>query len=70
MAIDVDHGYEVSQALKARQVLCDYRPGAGIRLSPHFYTLDEELDAATDAVADILATSEWQRFSGARSAVT
>src|SRR5579864_2611360 len=36
VAINVDHGFEVSQALKALTILCDYRPGAGIRFSPHF----------------------------------
>jgi kynureninase len=37
VAIDLPHGYEVSRALKAQDILCDYRPGAGVRLSPHFY---------------------------------
>ncbi|MFN2385265.1 MAG: hypothetical protein ABR576_03100 [Thermoanaerobaculia bacterium] len=27
-----------------RDVLLDYRPGMGIRLSPHFYTADSKLD--------------------------
>jgi hypothetical protein len=52
VAIDVEHGYEISLGLKAREILCDYRPGAGIRLSPHFYTRDDELDAALDAIAE------------------
>jgi kynureninase len=30
--------------LVRRGFLCDWRPGAGIRSSPHFYTKDEELD--------------------------
>ncbi|HEY0783151.1 MAG TPA: aminotransferase class V-fold PLP-dependent enzyme [Thermoanaerobaculia bacterium] len=29
-----------------REVLCDYRPRAGIRLSPHFYNTEEECDHA------------------------
>jgi kynureninase len=70
VAVDVPHGYEVSRALKAREILCDYRPGAGIRLSPHFYTLDGELDAAVEAIADILATDGWRAFAGARATVT
>ena len=44
VAIDVENGYEVSQSLKSLDILCDYRPGAGIRLSPHFYNRDDELD--------------------------
>ena len=27
-----------------REVLVDYRPNAGIRIAPHFYTSDDELD--------------------------
>ena len=70
VAVDVDHGYEVSKALKARQILCDYRPGAGVRLSPHFYTLDEELDAAITALAEIVETEAWRAFAGDRATVT
>jgi kynureninase len=62
VTIDVEHGYEVSLGLKAREILCDYRPGAGIRLSPHFYTRDDELDAALDAIAEILADDGWHAF--------
>jgi kynureninase len=70
VAIDVPHGAEVSRALKAREILCDYRPGAGVRLSPHFYNRDDEPDAAVDAIAEILRTGAWSRFAGARATVT
>jgi kynureninase len=70
VAMDVPHAYEVSQALLARDVLVDYRPDAGIRLAPHFYTRDEEIDAAVAAIDDILAGEEWRRFTGARGVVT
>jgi len=70
VALDVDHGLEVARALKAREILCDYRPGAGIRLSPHFYTRDDELDAAVDAIADIFETGDWRRFEADRPTVT
>lgn len=33
----------VSKTLLARKFLHDYRPKCGLRLSPHFYTTDEEL---------------------------
>jgi kynureninase len=70
VAMDVPNGYEVSKALKAREIICDFRPGAGIRLSPHFYNRDDELDAAVDAIADILNTEAWRPFSAQRSIVT
>jgi kynureninase len=70
VALDVEHGYEVSRGLKALDILCDYRPGAGVRLSPHFYTRDVELQTAVDAVADILAGSAWRAFTVQGPAVT
>jgi kynureninase len=70
VAIDIEHGYEVSQSLKSLDILCDYRPGAGIRLSPHFYTRDSELDEAIEAIGEILATSAWRAFTTGRSTVT
>ena len=70
VAFDVPHGYEVAQALLAREILVDYRPDAGIRVAPHFYTRDDELEAAVGAIDEILAREEWRRFSGARSVVT
>ncbi len=70
VALDVANGYEVSRCLKALDILCDYRPGAGIRLSPHFYTRDDELDAALAALDEIFAGSAWRAFTGRRSTVT
>jgi kynureninase len=42
--IDVPNGYEVTKELSRRDFLVDYRPGAGIRVAPHFYSTDEELE--------------------------
>lgn len=44
----------VSRELLARDILIDFRPGAGIRLSPHFYTTDEEIDRALATIADLV----------------
>lgn len=70
VAIDVAHGYEASQALKQRDVLCDYRPGAGIRFSPHFYNNDAELDHAVNTLAEVLESRAWQPFAQRHSVVT
>jgi kynureninase len=61
VAFDVPHGYEVAQRLLARDILVDYRPEAGIRIAPHFYTSDAELESAVAAITDILRSGEWQR---------
>lgn len=39
------------QELIARDVVCDFRPGAGVRLSPHFYNTEEECDHAVLTLA-------------------
>ena len=70
VAFDVPHAYEVAQSLLARDIVVDYRPGAGIRVAPHFYTTDEELEAAVAAIDDILTTGAWRSFAGRRSVVT
>ena len=50
VVIDVDNGYEVVKELAKRDILMDYRPGAGIRIAPHFYTKDEELEETIQAI--------------------
>jgi kynureninase len=55
----------VHKELSERQVLCDFRPDAGIRLGPHYFTSDEELEFALDQIADILATGAHERWLGA-----
>ncbi len=44
VTVDVPNGKEVAQELGRREILVDYRPQAGVRIAPHFYTKDEELD--------------------------
>ena len=44
VVIDVPNGHEITQELSRRDFLVDYRPGAGIRIAPHFYSTDEEME--------------------------
>ncbi|HVT18051.1 MAG TPA: aminotransferase class V-fold PLP-dependent enzyme [Thermoanaerobaculia bacterium] len=46
----------LSSELIAREVLCDYRPKAGIRLSPHFFNSEEECDHAIATLAHLAKT--------------
>ena len=41
--LDVPDGRGATDELGRRQILVDYRPGAGIRIAPHFYTSDDEI---------------------------
>jgi len=44
IGIDFPESERAYHALIKRRVFVDYRPGCGIRVSPHFYTADEEID--------------------------
>ncbi len=55
----------VHKELSERQILCDFRPEAGIRLGPHYFNTDDELLFALDQIAEILATSAHERWLGA-----
>lgn len=70
VAFDVPHANEVAQFLLSRDIIVDYRPNAGIRIAPHFYTSDAELERAVAAVDEALATNAWQQFGERRSVVT
>src|SRR3989449_8914453 len=61
VSVDCPHAREVTRELLARDVLVDYRPQAGIRLSPHFYNRDDEIDSALAHIEEILATRAWER---------
>jgi kynureninase len=61
ISIDCPHAKEVTRELLAREILVDYRPAAGVRLSPHFYNRDEEIDFALAQTEEILATRAWER---------
>jgi kynureninase len=67
VSVDCPNAPEVCRELLAREILVDYRPKAGIRLSPHFYNREDECDFALDQIADILASSAWERHAAAAS---
>jgi kynureninase len=54
----------VHKELAERQILCDFRPDAGIRLGPHYFTSDDELVHALDQIAEIVETGAHERWLG------
>jgi kynureninase len=44
----------VHEELEARGILCDFRPDVGLRLGPHFFNTDEELELAVSAITEIV----------------
>jgi len=67
VSIDCPHSYEVCRELLAREILVDYRPKAGVRVSPHFYNREEECDFTLDQMEGILRTNSWERHAAAMS---
>ncbi|HKY24219.1 MAG TPA: aminotransferase class V-fold PLP-dependent enzyme [Gaiella sp.] len=54
----------VHRELTERQILCDFRPDAGIRLGPHFYNTDDELRFVVDQIREILETGAHEGHLG------
>ncbi|MEO7043380.1 MAG: aminotransferase class V-fold PLP-dependent enzyme [Gemmatimonadaceae bacterium] len=70
VAFDVPHGHEVAQYLLSRNIIVDYRVGAGIRIGPHFYTRDDELEACIGAIDECISSGVWANFTQAARAAT
>jgi kynureninase len=60
----VAEGDAVARELARRAVLVDYRPGAGIRFSPHFYTTDEEVRRAVAELRSVVDTGAFRDHLG------
>ena len=56
VVIDVPDGEAVSQQLILQGVIVDYRPGAGIRIAPHFYNTEQEIDRAMNIMVEITSS--------------
>jgi kynureninase len=46
----------ITSELIKREFIVDYRPGAGVRISPHFYNTDEELELVIKEMKTIRET--------------
>ena len=52
--IYVDDGPGMVQRLNERGVFVDCRPGVGLRMSPHFFNTDEEVQEAMEILAEVM----------------
>jgi len=60
VAIDVPHACEICKTLNGRDFVVDYRPGVGIRVSPHFYNTVDEIDRLVAEIARIVERREYE----------
>ncbi len=68
ITIAVEHAPAVTSELIRREIIVDYRPGAGVRVSPHFYTKDEEIERVVREMRDIVDTRAYARHETAGAA--
>ncbi len=55
----------ITKELIRREFIVDFRPGAGIRVSPHFYTKDEELELFVRELKEIRDTKAFEQHQTA-----
>jgi kynureninase len=70
VAVNPPDALHVSRALKAREFIVDFRPGVGIRISPHFYNTLNEIDRLMAEMARIVEQRDYSVDVPARSVVT
>ncbi|HEX6718725.1 MAG TPA: aminotransferase class V-fold PLP-dependent enzyme [Pyrinomonadaceae bacterium] len=52
--IGVDDAPVMVERLAERRVFVDWRPGTGLRMSPHFFNTDEEVEEALSILAELM----------------
>jgi kynureninase len=62
------HAAAMTTELLTREFIVDYRPGAGIRVSPHFYTTDVELELVIRELKTIRDSRAYARHEAAGAA--
>jgi kynureninase len=70
VAVNPPDALPVSRALKARDFVVDYRPGVGIRVSPHFYNTMDEIDRLMEEMAGLVSRKDYASDTAPRSVVT
>ena len=65
VTVHVDEFPAVYTELAERQILCDFRPGAGIRIGPHYFTSDDELEFVIAQIGEIRQSGAHERHVGA-----
>lgn len=63
VAFNVPHSRQVTKELLAREFIVDWRPLAGIRVSPHFYSTAAECDRTVDEISAILDSRAYEKHS-------
>src|SRR3990170_1360272 len=68
VTIAVPEAAAVYAELETRGTLGDFRPGAGIRLGPHFFNTNDEIEHAVSQIIEIVETGAYARHIGIAAA--
>ena len=63
-----EHAGAITKELIRREFIVDYRPGAGVRISPHFYNTDEELELVVAEMKKIAESDAYRQHEAAGAA--
>ncbi len=67
VCVDFEFSEDASQKLIDSGFIIDWRPNAGIRISPHFYNSDEECRAIMDEIRRLRASGNLKPTAGQRT---
>jgi kynureninase len=68
VTVSHEHAGAITKELIRREFIVDYRPGAGVRISPHFYTTDEELELVIAEMKKIAESAAYREHEAAGAA--
>jgi kynureninase len=60
ITIGHEHAGGMAKELIRREFIIDYRPGAGVRISPHFYNTDNELELVIEEMKKISESESYR----------
>lgn len=60
ITVSDENAAAITKELVRRDFIVDYQPGAGVRISPHFYTTDEELELVINEMKKIRDGREYK----------
>jgi kynureninase len=63
-----EHAAAIARELIRREFIIDFRPGAGIRISPHFYNTDQELELVVEEMKKIRDSAAYREHEAAGAA--
>ena len=67
VSVNLPHAFQIKQSLEAKQIKVDFRKGKNreddvIRIAPHFYTRDEEIEILFNEIDALYKSEEYKKY--------